>query len=303
MNFKKTISFLLVIIILGFLSWRVFQDFDQIKNVQWEFNSKNLILLILTLLPGPFINALSWHLISKSLGGSVSFIENFKIWTYSNTARFLPGSIWQYAGRVYMLSKKGASKTLTTTALFLEAILNIAMASVIVLFTLNIHTLVLPSFLEKSLMPFILLALIAIIFLSGKRIAFLEKTLKTIFKRGGFKISGIRFQWLPVILLSVFTQFLLAGIALYFVISTVNISTSSITPFMGIYAAAWLVGYLTFLAPSGLGVREASIAGLMTSYASLSLGGIIAVLFRFGITLSEALTVFVVFLLTRKTSS
>lgn len=302
---KRNISILIVTTLLVFLLWKIAQDFDGVKNLQWEFDPKNLFPLLLVILPAPFVNALSWHLMTKSLGGSISFKDNFKIWTYSNAARFLPGSVWQYAGRVYMLSQKGVSKTLTSTALMLEAILNVATASAVVMLTFDLKTAIMPPAIQKMLIPFVVFVAIIVVIFTGRRITFFENTMRSVLKNDGLKLSKINLNWLPLILLSVLTQFLLAGLALFFIALAANLPTiglQSVLPFMGIYAASWLVGYLSFLVPSGLGIREASIAGLLTPYMAISIGGIVAVIFRVTATISEAITILTISILYKKRS-
>lgn len=304
MNLKKVISSVLVVLLFLFLLWKIIDDFDQIKSVQWKFQPGNLVLLLLALLPGPFVNALSWHLMTKALGEDIAFKDNFRIWTYSNATRFLPGSIWQYAGRVYMLSQKGVSKTFTTTVLLVESVFNLAVGSLVVLLVLNFWSLNIPPFVQNLLVPFLLLALFVMLFLTGNRIVFLQTAIRGITKNDFVKISKIRVKWLPLILISVLTQFVLAGLSLFLISSSIiNISLNGAIFFVGVYAATWIIGYITFLAPSGLGVRETSIAGLLTLYMPISFGGVIAILLRILQTISEAITVLIVFLLSPKRSS
>ena len=303
MKIKKTISFILVVLLFIFLFWKIFTDFDQIKNIQWKLDTKDTILLLATLLLGPFVNTISWHLYTKALGGNISFLDNSKIWTISNAARFIPGSIWQYAGRVYLLSQKGVSKTFTTTALVLEAFFNIGGASVIVLLALKLFPLNIPIYIQKGLFPLVIFLCIVLILLTGSRVKFIEKTIRELLKNDSLKINKIQKRWLPLIAISVFTQFLLTGLSLYFISLGLGVNSSAgVIPYIGIYAASWLVGYLTFLAPSGLGLREASIAGLMSLYAPLALGSLIAILFRLATLVSEAIMIAVIFVLTRKKS-
>ena len=202
-----------------------------------------------------------------------------------------------------MLSQKGVSKTFTSTALLLEALFNIGIAGVIVLFALRLFPLETPAFMQKSLGPLVLLTFTVLIFFTGSRIKVLEGVIKQTLKSDEIKLNKIQIRWVPGILLSVSVQFILTGLALWLVAMGLGIETqSSIFSFVGIYAASWLVGYLAFLAPSGLGIREASIAGLMSLYAPLALGSLIAILFRLATLVSEAIVVAVIFVLTRKKS-
>lgn len=70
--------------------------------------------------------------------------------------------------------------------------------------------------------------------------------------------------------------------------------------FVGIYTASWIIGYVTFFAPSGLGVQDVSIAALLSVFVPLPIASAIAILFRIILTLTELLTVLIVFWLTKK---
>ena len=76
MRSKKTLSSIFVLLVFSFLFWKIFSDFDQVKNVNWQLSKKNSVLLLIVLLAGPFVNALSWHLYTKALGGGINLIDN-----------------------------------------------------------------------------------------------------------------------------------------------------------------------------------------------------------------------------------
>lgn len=132
----------------------------------------------------------------------------------------------------------------------------------------------------------------------------LEKVIKQVLKSDEIKLNKIKIRWIPVILLSVSVQFILTGLALWLVALGLGVETQGgIFSFIGIYAASWLLGYLSFLAPSGLGIREASIAGLMSFYVPLVVGSLVAILFRLATLVSEALMVVIIFLFLPKNST
>lgn len=294
---KKRFSYIFVLALLTLLIWRIYTDWPQVKQVEWKISADKFILFLLVSLPIPLVNAFSWHLITRSLGGKTSFKDNLTIWTLSNLARFLPGGFWQYPGRVYLSAQQGAGKIATTTAVFLEAIFNASIAAVVALVAIKYLHWPLNPALAEVLFPLSALGVTFILLLSFPK--FLQAVLRVMFKvlRKPDNLSDIHPKpfFLAMIIGSILLQIILAGATLYLISSFAASSLSiGMFAFVGIFSAGWLLGYLTILAPAGLGVQEVSIAAFLSYYMPLPVAGLIAVAFRVTLIVSEMLTVLLV---------
>lgn len=298
MNFiKKVVPYFIIAAVLSFLLWNIIKNWNVLIHFPWRFNLTNIIFLIIFLFPIYVVNVFSWHLLTRALGANIPYLKNFRLWIFSNAGRFLPGSIWQYAGRVYLANQLGMSKPQATTAVIIEALFVLLIGALIVLFTLTFWQL--PLGLVHNRQPItaiaavgILILIIIITFLGNERIAtclvmFLRKITKKKDVLHQIKIPPI---YLLPVMGSVFLQFLLGGIVLFLLSQNViGLSVNLIPTFVGIYAASWLLGYISIFAPSGFGVQEITLAGLLSTYMPFSLAIVIAILFRILFLLSEIL--------------
>lgn len=295
MNIRKLITFIFLLCVFGFLFWNIQRNWSEIVNFPWQFSFGKLFLVLVFLLPVYFLNSFSWYLIMHSLGSNISYLRSFKIWVFSNFGRFVPGVIWQYAGRVYFSSKAGIPKTITISAIALESILLILVNSIIAL----IFFLLMPNKeqLNQYKIFFTLVSLVTLgIFFSGlyfihnnKYIVLAINFFQKITKRN-FKIKKIKMdrRYLPPIICNFFLQFIVAGLVLFFLLQfAINLPPTSLPIFIGIYVTSWLLGYLAIFAPSGLGVQEITMAGLLSFYVPFPVASLIAILFRISLMISE----------------
>lgn len=302
MNIKKFLSFAFVIAIFAFLLVNISKNWDLVRSFQWKFNVEDLLLLVLLVIPIYILNAFSWHLITKSLGIKVSFLTNLRIWTTSNLARFLPGGIWQYPGRVYLLSQEGSTKHIGTIAVVIEVLLNIGVGSIIILWIVIFWE---PSLVDEkfSWVIWILIFIPLLLLISSNKLI-MSSLVQLVDKIKGRKsdlVPHMPLRWLPLLGVSFALQYFLSGTVL-FILSreVVELPITLLPIFIGIYTVAWLIGYVTVIAPSGLGVQEASIAGLLSIYMPLPVAGLVAIGLRLSLLVSEFLVLLLVFVFLKK---
>ena len=272
------------------------------------FNYRDLFLLILFLLPIYTLNALAWHLIIYSLGFKIDFLKSFRIWVFSNCGRFLPGAIWQYAGRIYLSSKAGISKTVALTSLVLEAVLVVMVSSTTAL--MSVLLVPLPEHfgrLRNLLSVVVLIAwgifLLILFFLSNDKIVNLATGLFRKIITRGYKLEKIKINkiFIPLTIFIFFLQFLFGGIVLFFLSRfAVSLPFVQLPVFVGIYSASWLLGYLTVVAPAGLGVQEASLAGLLSFYMPFPIASVVAIALRISLIASELFSLLLNILISKK---
>lgn len=291
---KKFFSYVLVIIILVLLFFNVSKDWQTVTRFKWNFNIENILLIFLFWIPTYLVTVFSWHLLTKSLSFNLTFTQNLRIWLYSNMGRFIPGAVWQYVGRVYLANKEGVTKSEALSALGLEAVFNLTAAFLVILTAIFFWGLPTgATFL--SITAFLIPTLIIIIAVlnNTKTINYFLNIISKLTKKEQHIIKiSLPLKWIPILLISYTLQFVVGGSVLFFLTRTaVDLSWSLYPLFIGIFASAWLLGYVTVFAPSGLGVQELSIAGLLSPYIPFSVAGVIAILFRLLMLASELFTI------------
>jgi hypothetical protein len=198
-----------------------------------------------------------WWWILLRFGHRMPIPAATRIWSFSELARYLPGKVWQFIGRVFLIRPYGVSAGVCTTsqilemAVFLLANLLVALACLV---WLGIKT-------EPKLRPFLWTALALVpallIFLHPRifygifdwvikklRQPVIEQHLRKreLLMVGIWGIIGLVWQSLAIWL--VIQEPLELQFTKWWVVA-------------GAYCLAWCAGFLAFWAPAGLGVREA----------------------------------------------
>lgn len=298
---KKAFSGLVVLGLLGFLSWNIVQNWHTTTSIEWNLLSINGLLLFLFLFLVYVVNIFSWHMVTRALGANVSFKGNVRIWMLSNLSRLLPGGIWQYPSRIYLLSKEKISKTLGATAVIAEALFTLSVGAAVVFASLAFWQLP-EKFVTygKALWTLLFVPLLLIILLTNQKV--INRAVALIAKVKGKReavLRDIRIPpvWLPVLITAFLARFLVIGSALFFLTRLVLPLDLSLLPiFIGVFSLSWLLGYITLLAPAGLGVTEVSLTALLSLYIPFSIAAVLAIAFRVALVGTEIIFLLVAFL-------
>lgn len=293
MKLKSIVTVFIISAIFLFLFWNIKSNWQLIIGHNWMFSPTSIFLVLIFLLPIYLINATSWHLINVALGSTLTYTGNLKVWLYSNLGRFLPGTIWQYAGRIYLASSQGISKPLTTTALIAEAIFNL-LAGVIVVFLSLLFTSIEINKNVLQLLTIVAIILVPVILIlsNNKIISILIKLIGKLLKYKDIEIRPLPFRSIPVLLFSYLLQFVFGGLTLFFLSKmAIDLPINLYPVFIGIFAISWLLGYISFVSPSGIGIQELSLAGLLSIYMPFSIAIVVAIIFRVTLLIAELLTI------------
>jgi uncharacterized membrane protein YbhN (UPF0104 family) len=224
-----------------------------------------------------------WRSTLQRLGGRLSLATAIRIWFSSQLVRYVPGNIWHLMGRVYLSQQAGVGKEVTSMSLVFELLQTITaallMAAVSLLFwqrqsAQGLWTLLLIPLLLCYTLPQLLL----------------QRPLDWALRRTGLEFPSISlhrrdlFALLPGYCASWCTY----GCGLYLLALSIHpLPPSAIPALVGIFAIAWVVGFLSFITPSGLGVREGVLGYLLSSLMPLPVALLLALLARVWLTLAE----------------
>lgn len=281
---KKIIKIIIPIIIFYFIFRTVFSDWH---TAQVYLSSINPLYLVLSFLFMIFIypeGAYAWFRIVKTFDHKTKLKSALPIWIISNTSRYIPGTVWQYLGRMELsVAHIGITRSQAGLSMIYEVFLNLASASILSILII-IYSNILPGWL---IVPGIISI---IIFLQPKLVEFIINLLIRVLKSRFKNIQtehdfSVIYKALPWFILN----FLLNGIALTFLSMSigVQITTVNVILFTANYAFSWMVGFLAVVAPGGLGVMEGSLTVLLSSIMPISQAGVIALLYRFFLTVAE----------------
>lgn len=290
---KSKLVYLIIVIAFSFLVWNIYKNWTLIASAPWRFDVTSFFLMVIFLFLGYLANIAAWHFLTRALGVEISFWDNFKIWIFSNLTRFLPGKIWQYPSRIYLLTKKKVPVVLSGTATLAEMMFNLSYGAVSVFISLSFWRL--PNSLvfiqEQRILLFLLpLPFLFVLFANSKIISAAVLLIKRLTKKDFTVLNKINFskRWFVPVSLAFFSRFLLPGGALFFLTkSLVAVDSSLFMPFVGAFSLSWLLGYVSIFAPAGLGVAEVSLATILSLYMPFAVASIVVIAFRVLILISE----------------
>lgn len=273
----RVIACTLAFLILGVLIQQVFENWGQLKECCQDPNIGRLLGALFLICTAVGLLAWNWLLILWLLGGNLSFQEGLKIYFLTNLGRYLPGSIWHFAGRTVWLVERNISKRAAMSSLALEQ--GATLGASLVIGVLSIIGLMPPN--RKSIFLFFGLLVILLI------------TYKIIFRWAinnfglGQNPTGIsaqskqrRIDLLPLMYLSFWIIYGLGIYTLAQAIYSFPFSILQMFQTVGIVALAWAVGYLSLAVPGGVGVREGMLVLLLSNFLPVPVASIIALFSR-----------------------
>lgn len=225
----------------------------------------------------------AWHLWLEAVGERSRPTLAIALFTFSQFAKYVPGSIAQHIARVALGKRHGFSMQGMVVTLGLETAWALFAGIAVAVCALPFATPVLPqggalpSPLRIATVAAIALAVpvAAVWFLGARRTALLERWFgPTRLSRPGLRTFGLCFLVYGLNLaicgwiLDLLARQVFGAVDDHLLVS------------IGVYAAAWVAGFVTLVSPGGIGVREAVLlAGLTPAYgAGTALG--IAILYR-----------------------
>ena len=210
-----------------------------------------------------------WTWVLKELNQSVSAIEFIQLYLKTNIAKYLPGNVWHYYGRIMAAKNANVPTNIATLSVLLEPLLMLAAALIIiVLFGSELVV----NNLKFNLMILQFLALIIVLNILHPR--FLNPAIKLLDRWKNKKSDGEnqlinsfiikRYPVKPLLGELVFLGLRAAGFILTMLALT-SLTWAQIPFLVGAFSCAWVLGLVVPGAPGGLGVFETT-AMLLLQY-------------------------------------
>lgn len=192
-----------------------------------------------------FLLSLAWSNLLIGLNIQIDFKKANRIYSVTQLAKYVPGNIFQFAGRQVIMMKEGYPGYLIAKSGMLELVL-------LVLAGVLCGTLVLPLFSIWIVFPYNILLLILSVFF----VFYVNGKLKLIY----YNRTLMCYFIFLIISSGIFVSVIQVTAGLH------NPSLSFITYVMGGYIIAWLIGLVTPGSPAGIGIREVVLLFFLKSY-------------------------------------
>ena len=188
-----------------------------------------------------------------------------RIWFASSLGKYIPGNVWAIAALGMMAKQQGASGVAATGSSIIVNVLNLAAGLAVVLLC---GAKLVPNIAVFAAGTVLVLAAVAIAPIVLPRIvAWIGKVTGKQVKLPQIPTATI---WMSV--LGTTAAWLLYGLAfrLYAIALVGDAARPVVLPYIAVYTGAYIVGFITPIAPGGLGVREALLIKGLTLFGLMS---------------------------------
>jgi uncharacterized membrane protein YbhN (UPF0104 family) len=244
---------------------------------QWIAAATGLVLLsYLLLIEG-------WRRVLGAWDSHLPFGQAARIWFLSNLGKYVPGNIWSLTAMGVMARGRGVSALAAAGSSVIMQAVSLATGTAIVMVTSA-------KLLGQPLLVGVSVVLLVVILLSAPR--FLPPLAVWI---GGLIGRDIAPPTVPAT--SIWTaavasafSWLFYGLAFqWFVRGLLGVSPGEISSYIAVYTAAYILGFISPIAPAGLGVREFTLAAFMTQLglANEADAALVAIAARLWLTIVE----------------
>ena len=278
---------LVVFIIFLFLGRELWKNWRQIPLEQISFNYWLIILSYVCMFVSFAVYAGVWKVMLAAFGARLSVLRSFQILAISQLGKYVPGKVWFTVGRIYLAKQFDVPERVSITSVVLEIILMVISGLMIALLT------VVAPWAQNFPLKYSLLALIIIVcglVVTHPRIFDRLVNLVTrMLKRESIQMN-LTYGGIIVLLLLYSIHWFWQGMGFFLLIRSFYEIEIAKWPLMwGLYAGAWIIGFLSFLTPAGIGVREGVMTFFLSFYMPLSVAIIVALLARIWSTIADVL--------------
>jgi uncharacterized membrane protein YbhN (UPF0104 family) len=281
---SRFVGIVVVLLIFGVMLRTLYHGWEEIVAYDWNLDYPALLIAFSLMLLATAFYAYLWKLILEGLGTPLSYRKSYRIFFLSQLGRYLPGKVWSVLGLVYLSQKEGVSKVISGVSVTLQLLLQIVSGTMVFVVTLPFWRSV--DSVGHLSMLLLLIPLGLILLHPGLVSRGLNLALR-ITGQPPVEVSwGYSYLLGQLGLWAVF--WFLNGVAYRFLIGSIySSSLPQVTVLAGIFAIAWVVGFVSLVTPAGLGVMEGTLALLLSFYFPAHVATIIALWTRLARTASD----------------
>lgn len=219
---------------------------------EWILPASLLVLLIYVLLIE------GWRRVLGAWDSHLPFMQAARIWFLSSLGKYVPGNIWSLTAMGVMARERGLSAIAATGSSVIMQMVSLATGTGIVMVTSA-------KLLGQPILVGAAVLVLVVVLLSAPR--FLPPLAVWVSTLIGRDIAppSVPATSIWTAALASTLSWLLYGLALqFFVRGLLGAAPGEISSYIAVFTAAYILGFVSPIAPAGLGVRELTLAAFMT---------------------------------------
>jgi uncharacterized membrane protein YbhN (UPF0104 family) len=224
-----------------------------------------------------------WRRVLEAWDSHLPFMDAARIWFLSNLGKYVPGNIWSLTAMGVMAKRRGLSAIAAAGSSVVMQTVSLATGTAIVMVTGA-------KLLGQPLLVGVAVLLLLVILLSAPR--FLPPLAQRIGDLIGREIAPPSVPatsiWTAAVASAL--SWLFYGIAFQlFVRGLLGAAPGELSSYIAVYTAAYILGFISPIAPAGLGVREFTLAAFMVQLglANEADAALVAIAARLWLTIVE----------------
>ncbi len=276
MKLKSLVRWLILGGVLFFLAKALKDNWQEVAQIQissqgWVYLGSALVITLLAHIWTGWV----WSWIFQTLNQKVSGFWAIRVYLTTNIAKYIPGNIWHYYGRIRLATDAAVPTSIATLSVLLEPLLLAAAALLVALVGTPQNRL-----LQVFSLAIVLIAIHPLILNQGIKLV-------TKLKNKGDEVKKIEhYPFLPLLGELGFLGLRGAGFVLTF-LALHPVNLSQIPILISSFSLAWLLGLVVPGAPGGIGVFEATATALLGALFSPGLILSVVALYRLISILAE----------------
>lgn len=278
---KPFLRWLILLAVLFFLLRTLYRHWQEVASLRISASGMACLAISLgvTLLAHLFAGYV-WAWILRSLAHRVPGAWGARIYLKTNIAKYLPGNIWHFYGRVTAAKQIGIRTEVATVSILLEPLLMAAAAGLLGIVSIQ------PTIAPFQLLPWV--ALIAI--LASVHPKILNPVLKQVgkLKKNAVALNIRRYPLVPLLGEMGFLGLRSLGF-IFTTLAVMPVHFSDFPILIGAFSWAWLLGFVIPGLPGGIGVFEAVAIALLGQHFSAGYVLSAVALYRLINTIAEGL--------------
>ncbi len=251
LNFKNLLKAAWVTAVLLFLAIYLYRHWSAYLAVLIRIPPVFLLVSALSLFIAKGFLALNMKFGAEYAGVSLKYLRVFYIYTITQIAKYIPGSIWHVVGRIGFYKEAGLSNKAIRESMIIEHLYILGSAFILgsgILFIFNYAVII--EIISKLklllLVPVILAAITAVIGVIFRK--YITPIVSLIIKNPVLNIK-----------MTVLEIFIWTFLGLYFAALVFPFAPriDYLVYYCGLFAISYFAGFIIPIAPAGIGVREA----------------------------------------------
>ncbi|MES9828543.1 MAG: hypothetical protein ABW201_09790 [Candidatus Thiodiazotropha sp.] len=272
-NIKTALKTLWWAVVLSFIFFFLLGNLHRVADVVKLLPIEIIVYSLLSLTIGKLLLVAIMHQSLLHYKVNFLFSQSFSIYNITQLGKYIPGSIWQFVGKIGMYKSAGLDNQTVRDTILLETFW--------VVFSAFIFGLLLISFTQYQLLitltqkvPLIILPAI----LGTTSLLLLLPQLRHHRKR--LYDYCRRLSFTPLSFITSLLIWLALGFAFWITLTPFSASEIGLVFIIGLYAFSYAVGFAVPFAPAGIGIRESVLVLGLAPFLDIDTAIILAALNR-----------------------